>query len=119
SVSLIQESARRGASVLKQVLTFARGIEGERVTIDPRHLIEEMVDIARKTFPKTVEITGSYPEEVRTIHGDPTQLHQVLLNLSVNARDAMPNGGSLVIAAENIEINDKGAATLPGATVGP
>src|SRR5205823_910114 len=62
AISLIEESAQRGASIVKQVLTFARGIEGERVLIKPNHLIEEMIDIARKTFPKSVEIRGQYPE---------------------------------------------------------
>jgi PAS domain S-box-containing protein len=116
---LIEESARRGAGVVKQVLTFARGIEGERVTINPRHLIEEMIDIARKTFPKSIEIGGRFLEDVRSIEGDPTQLHQVLLNLCVNARDAMPNGGSLTLAAENVDVDENYASMMPGAEIGP
>jgi PAS domain S-box-containing protein len=119
AVSLIEESARRGAGIVKQVLTFARGVEGERVTINPRHLIEEMVDIARKTFPKSIQISGRYPEDLWSIDGDPTQLHQVLLNLSVNARDAMPNGGSLVLVAENLNVDEGYAAMIPGAKIGP
>jgi PAS domain S-box-containing protein len=119
AISLIEDSAQRGASVVKQVLTFARGIEGERVLIQPTHLIEEMIDIARQTFPKSIELTGRYPEDLWTIQGDPTQLHQVLLNLSVNARDAMPNGGSLTLAAENFTIDENYAAMTPDARVGP
>jgi PAS domain S-box-containing protein len=119
AISLIEDSAQRGASVVKQVLTFARGIEGERVLIQPTHLIEEMIDIARQTFPKSIELTGRYPEDLWTIQGDPTQLHQVLLNLSVNARDAMPNGGSLTLAAENFTIDENYAAMTPDAKVGP
>lgn len=119
AISLIEESARRGAEVVKQVLTFARGIEGERVTISPRHLIDEMVDIGRKTFPKSIEISDRYPEELWSIQGDPTQLHQALLNLAVNARDAMPNGGSLILAAENIDVDEGYAAMTPGAQIGP
>ena len=117
-ISLIEESARRGSSIVKQVLTFARGVEGERVLINPRHLIDEMVEIARKTFPKSIEVTGQYPEHPWSINGDPTQLHQVLLNLSTNARDAMANGGSLVLAAENLEVDDNYAAMMPGAKAG-
>jgi PAS domain S-box-containing protein len=117
-ISLIEESARRGSSIVKQVLTFARGVEGERVLINPRHLIDEMVEIARKTFPKSIEVTGQYPEYPWSISGDPTQLHQVLLNLSTNARDAMAHGGSLVLAAENLEMDDNYAATMPGAKAG-
>jgi len=117
-ISLIEESARRGSSIVKQVLTFARGVEGERVLINPRHLIDEMVEIARKTFPKSIEVTGQYPEHPWSISGDPTQLHQVLLNLSTNARDAMAHGGSLVLAAQNLEVDDNYAAMMPGAKAG-
>ena len=118
-VSLIEESARRGVNIVKQVLTFARGVEGERVMIDPKHLIHEMSDIARQTFPKSIEIKDQYPEDLWTIQGDPTQLHQVLLNLSVNARDAMPNGGSITIGAENFNVDEHYASMTPGALAGP
>ncbi len=118
AISLIEDSARRGAGVVKQVLTFARGVEGERVLINPSHLIEEMVDIARKTFPKSIEVTSRYPEDIWSIQGDPTQLHQVLLNLSVNARDAMQNGGSLVIWAGNFYLDEHYASMAAEAKVG-
>ncbi len=119
AINLIDQSARRGASVVKQVLTFARGIEGKRVVINPRHLLEETVDISRRTFPKSIELRTHYPEDLWSIEGDPTQLHRVLLNLSVNARDAMPNGGSIVFAAENVDLDESYAATMPGAKKGP
>ena len=119
ALSLIEESARRGSAVVKQVLTFARGVEGERVPIKPSHLIEEMVDIARQTFPKSIEVSSHYPEDLWSIEGDPTQLHQVLLNICVNARDAMPSGGALVIAAENFNVDEHYASMTPEAKVGP
>jgi PAS domain S-box-containing protein len=118
-ISLIEENARRGCSIVKQVLTFARGIEGEHVTINPRHLIDEMADIARKTFPKSIDVRQHYPERPWPINGDPTQLHQVLLNLCVNARDAMANGGSLVLDLENFNVDENYAAMTPGAKPGP
>ncbi len=118
ALSLIEESAQRGANVVKQVLTFARGVEGERVSIKPSHLIQEIVDIARKTFPKSIEITSRYPEDLWSIQGDPTQLHQVLLNISVNARDAMPAGGKLALVSENFTVDEQQAAMTPGATPG-
>jgi two-component system, cell cycle sensor histidine kinase and response regulator CckA len=118
TLKLIETSALRGAAIVNQVLTFARGVEGERVLIKPNHLIDEMIDIAKKTFPKNIEISSKYPEDLWTIQGDPTQLHQVLLNLCVNARDAMPNGGALVIWAENINVDQNYAAMMPGATPG-
>jgi PAS domain S-box-containing protein len=118
-ICLIEESARRGANVVKQVLTFARGIEGERVVINSSHLIQEMIDIAQNTFPKTIELRSQYSEDIWLVQVDPTQLHQVLLNLSVNARDAMPNGGRLTIGAENFEVDELCASTTPGAKPGP
>jgi PAS domain S-box-containing protein len=118
ALDLIMASARRGAAVIKQVLTFARGIEGGRVAINPNHLIDEMADIARNTFPKSIEIMTETPKDLWSIEGDPTQLHQVLLNLSVNARDAMPKGGLLTLAVENVDIDETFAATMPEAKVG-
>jgi PAS domain S-box-containing protein len=118
-VSMIEESAKRGANVVKQVFTFARGIEGERVAIKPSHLIQEMIDIAEQTFPKSIEMSSRYSEDLWSIKCDPTQVHQVLLNLSVNARDAMPKGGSLTIGAENFDVDEHYAAMTPGAKPGP
>jgi len=118
-VSMVEESGRRGAEIVKQVLTFARGVEGERVKINPRHLIDEMADIARKTFPKSIRITSGSAENLWPIEGDPTQLHQVLLNLAVNARDAMPDGGSLSFAAENFTVDEHYASITPNAEPGP
>jgi hypothetical protein len=118
-VSMIEESGRRGAEIVKQVLTFARGVEGERVKINPRHLIDEIADIARKTFPKSIKIFSGSLEDLWSIEGDPTQLHQVLLNLALNARDAMPDGGSLSFAAENFIVDEHYASITPNAAVGP
>jgi two-component system cell cycle sensor histidine kinase/response regulator CckA len=119
ALALIEESAQRGANVVKQVLTFARGVEGERVSITPSHLVHEMVDIAQRTFPKSIEITSCCPEDLWSLKGDPTQLHQVMLNISVNARDAMPTGGKLDFVLENFVVDKQYAATTPEATPGP
>lgn len=118
-IDTIEMSAERGAQIVKQVLTFARGVEGERVLVDPRHLIKEMAEIAQQTFPKTIVITTRYAERVDLVEGDQTQLHQVLLNLAVNARDAMPTGGKLLISAENLEVDAHYAAMTPDAKPGP
>jgi PAS domain S-box-containing protein len=118
-LSTMEACAQRGADVVKQVLTFARGVEGERVTINPSHLVEEVIDIAKKTFPKSVQVSGRYPEDLWPVEGDPTQLHQVLLNLFVNARDAMPAGGALAILAENFPVDEHYATMTPGAKTGP
>ena len=118
-LDLIEQSARRGSAIVKQVLTFARGIEGEHVSIQPSYLVQEMCDIAQRTFPKSIQIRSQYAEDLWSLQGDPTQLHQVLLNLAVNARDAMPNGGLLTIGVENFQIDEQYASLTPGAKAGP
>jgi PAS domain S-box-containing protein len=100
-------SARRGAETVKQILSFARGVAGELVVLQIAHLVGELVQLARDTFPKSIHIKTRIAEGIRPIIGDVTQLHQVLLNLCVNARDAMPNGGTLSIEAANIILEEK------------
>ena len=106
----IEVSAKRGADIVRQVLSFARGLEGQRVEIQPKHLIRELEKIIKDTFPKDIRLHFEIPREVWTILGDPTQVHQVLLNLCVNARDAMPNGGTLAIEIQNCELDAHYAA---------
>jgi len=97
----IEVSARRGADIVRQVLSFSRGLEGERVEVQPAHLLKDLEIIIKDTFPKDIRLQFFIPSDTWTILGDPTQVHQIVLNLCVNARDAMPDGGSLTIAVEN------------------
>lgn len=115
----IASSARRGADMVGQVLSFARGMEGRRVEIHPRQLILELETILRDTFLKKIEVEVRADRDLWTIHGDPTQLHQVLLNLCVNARDALPGGGKISIVAGNVEIDGSFAAMNLEANEGP
>jgi two-component system cell cycle sensor histidine kinase/response regulator CckA len=105
-LAMLQVSAERGASMVKQVLSFARGVEGERITLQPGHLIKEIVKILKDTLPKSIEVEFEGGEDLSVVAGDATQLHQVVMNFCVNARDAMPAGGKLIIKADNIEIDD-------------
>jgi len=105
-LELIQTNALRGSEMIRQVLSFARGVEGDYTTLQPSHLIKEIVRILTDTFPKNIEIRFSLAPGLWPVSGDATQLHQVLMNLCVNARDAMPEGGKLRIEAENIEIDE-------------
>jgi two-component system, cell cycle sensor histidine kinase and response regulator CckA len=118
-LSIIESSAERGAGIVKQVLTFARGVEGERVLLQPKHLVSELAKIMAQTFPRNIDIQPNFSQDLWTVSGDATQLHQVLLNLCVNARDAMPNGGTLAVCAENVEVDDHFASMNPGAQLGP
>ena len=117
-LNIVEGSAERGAGIVKQVLTFARGVEGERVLLQPKHLISELSKIMAQTFPRNIDIQTNLPTELWTISGDATQLHQVLLNLCVNARDAMPDGGTLDVAAENVTVDEQLARMNPGAQLG-
>jgi PAS domain S-box-containing protein len=106
----IEISARRGADIVRQVLSFARGLEGKRIEIQPKHLLKDLESIIKDTFPKDIRLRFSLPGGIWTILGDPTQVHQILLNLCVNARDAMPTGGNLTVAVENAVIDEQYAA---------
>ncbi len=111
-------SARRGAEMVKQVLTFARGQEGERSALQLSQPIGEMQKIIRETFPKSIELEIDIEERLWPIFGDATQWHQVLLNLCVNARDAMDQGGKISIAACNVILAATEVKRLLGANPG-
>ncbi|MEP6671309.1 MAG: PAS domain S-box protein [Chthoniobacter sp.] len=111
-------SARRGADMVRQVLSFARGLEGQRTLIRPLQLMKEIQRIARDTFPKDITVHVSAPDDTWSLLGDPTQLHQVLLNLCVNARDAMAQGGRLNLSAANFRIDAQFAGMHPDAQPG-
>ncbi|MBR8833414.1 MAG: PAS domain S-box protein [Stigonema ocellatum SAG 48.90 = DSM 106950] len=104
-LKILESSAKRGADLVKQILSFTRGMEGSRTNVQVRHLLSDVVQIARRTFPKSIETQSNIVPDLWMVVGDATQLHQVLMNLIVNARDAMPDGGSLNISAENLWID--------------
>ena len=119
-VALIKASAERGAGIVKQLLTFVRGGDGERLPVDLGPLIREVANVARKTFPKTIKTEYQIEPGLQIVRADPTQLHQVLMNLCINARDAMPDGGTLRITAKNspdanvlIQVKDTGTGMPP------
>ncbi len=115
---ILINNAKRGANLVKQVLSFTRGMEGDRTLVQPKHLINEIKQVVRETFPKTIQVTDEIPQSLWMIPGDPTQLHQVVMNLCVNARDAMPNGGELTISATNFTVDENYAQMHLDAEVG-
>src|SRR5215813_3970119 len=117
-LTILQKSAEHGSELVKQVLEFARGVEGEQIFLQPRHLIREVMRILKDTFPKDIEVGFLANEDLVVIAGDATQLHQVLMNLCVNARDAMPHGGKLSIRAESAQIDESYARMNMEARVG-
>lgn len=103
----LEASANRAKALIRRMLMFARGFDGERVAVDMSRLVREIAAICRETFPKNLNVTADIPSCLWRVRGDPTQLHQVLLNLCVNARDAMPNGGKLELVAKNLTLDDQ------------
>jgi PAS domain S-box-containing protein len=118
TIEMMLASANYGAEMLKQLLTFARGAEGRRMPLRAQALIEDVERIARGTFPKGIRLRSRVQPDLPLVHGDPTQLHHVLLNLCVNARDAMPNGGTLLLRADAVTVDEAFARKLPGARPG-
>ncbi|MEX2116425.1 MAG: PAS domain S-box protein [Bacteroidota bacterium] len=115
----MEGSAQRGANMVKQILAFARGFSGEFGLLNPKHVIEEVQRFIRETFPKNIELQSQVAKNLWNISGDATQLHQLLINLCVNARDAMPSGGRLTIIAENFVVDDTYAQMHAGLKSGP
>ncbi|MBE7498255.1 MAG: PAS domain-containing protein [Verrucomicrobiaceae bacterium] len=104
-INSLETSANRGADMVKQILGFARGVECSRVLLRPQDVLMEIEQLLHETFPKSILISCEWEAEPWQMEGDPTQLNQVLLNLCVNARDAMPDGGELSISLRNILID--------------
>ncbi|NQX02276.1 response regulator, partial [bacterium] len=118
-LAVLRSSAQHGADMVRQVLSFARGVDGRRIELQIRHLVQEVESIANDTFLKHIEVRTLLPNDLWTVVGDPTQIHQVLLNLCVNARDAMPGGGTLTLSAKNHLLDAHHAALHFEAKAGP
>ncbi|MDP2053924.1 MAG: ATP-binding protein [Acidobacteriota bacterium] len=112
-LAMIGASTSRGAEMVQQVLSYARGVEGRRIEIDPATLVADVVRIARDTLPKTIDLRTRVEPGLPPLLGDPTQCHQVLVNLCVNARDAMPAGGQLTISAALARLDESRDVNLP------
>ena len=115
----IESSAKRGAEIIKQVLLFSRGLEGRRMPVNIKHLADGVARVATQTLPKNLAIESRVPENTSLVAGDPLQLHQMLLNLCINAGEAMPQGGCMIIAASNVTLDAASDAMHRGASPGP
>jgi two-component system cell cycle sensor histidine kinase/response regulator CckA len=109
----------RGADLIRQILTFARGVQGERVPVQMRHIVRDTREVILQTMPKSVELDADIPNDLWMVTGDATQLQQVFMNLCLNARDAMPNGGTLSIRARNVLLEEGDIASNLGLAAGP
>ena len=118
-LKLLRVSADRGSSIVRQLLAFSRGQETERTELHVHHLLKEMLQLANETFPKNIQFTSQPDPDLWRVIGDVTQIHQVLLNLCVNARDAMPTGGALNLKAHNFQADTVFCQIRPEVQPGP
>lgn len=118
-IDMIEVSAKRGSEIVKQILGFARGKEGSRSAIRLETLVNEVSEFLQETFPKSIRVETTIPPGLWTVSANATHLHQVLLNLCINARDAMPDGGTLKLTAENLFLDEQYVLLSPGVGVGP
>jgi PAS domain S-box-containing protein len=118
-LGVLETSALHGAGLIRQVLAFARGVEGERNDLQPHLVIRDVIQLLGETLPRSIAIETNVPGDLALVRSNSTHLGQVLMNLCVNARDAMPNGGVLTVSARNVVVEETLARQHPGARSGP
>jgi PAS domain S-box-containing protein len=104
-LDIVEQSSARGAALVRQMLSFARGQVGEKKLVQVAHILREILDLANSTFPKAIRIEAHLENDLWPVMSDPSQIHQIFLNICVNARDAMPDGGVLTISASNLTLS--------------
>jgi two-component system cell cycle sensor histidine kinase/response regulator CckA len=117
-ITSLEKSAERGVELVRQILSFAHGAANSQQVVQIQHLMKDALSVTNDTFPKNIRVIENIPANLWPIMADPTQIHQVILNLCVNARDAMEGGGTLSIGAENCLLDDVSARKIEGAHAG-
>jgi signal transduction histidine kinase/CheY-like chemotaxis protein len=116
-LTTIEKNAERGAALVRQILAFVHGTGGRRHLVQAKHVVVELASMISETFPRTIKLEQSIATHPWPVIANPTQLHQVLLNFCVNARDAMPQGGTVGLRLSNCTL-DPAAAGLPEGRAG-
>jgi len=117
-LEVLEASTKHGAGLIRQVLAFSRGSEGERSDIQPKIVIKEVIKLLGETLPRSIEIQADFAPDLQTVQSNSTELGQIVMNLCVNARDAMPNGGQLTINASNVILDESTVQPYPWAKPG-
>ena len=119
TLRMMEHGIVRGADMIRQVLSFARGSDSEHVLLDTHDLLDEFSSFCHEALPSRIRLTNRFGRQLPPILGDSTQLMQVLINLATNARDAMPSGGTLTLDAMEegewvrISVTDTGDGMTP------
>ena len=103
----IYQAGKRGADLVRSLLTFSRKVETKYVPVNLNQEITQVQHLLSRTIPKTIKIDLHLSGNLESIKADPSQIGQVLMNLGVNARDAMPDGGTLTIETANIQLDEE------------
>jgi len=113
-LDLLDNSAKRGVNLVRQILEFTRGIDRDEVSVHVKGILKEIHVFAKTTFPKSIAVVlVPVPQDAWVILGNPTQIHQVILNIGVNAKDAMPDGGTITMSTHNVMVSRDTHPTLP------
>lgn len=117
-IDILYRSAKRGSDIVNQILSFARGQEGKRGILLLKHSLQEIHELVQNTFPRSIQVETLISPDLWMIEGNATRIHQVLINLCVNARDAMPEGGKLTLNASNLRIDESYVQVSADAHIG-
>src|SRR6185369_15326712 len=112
-------SAMHGAALVQQLLAFARGADGQRARVDAAQTIRDLEGLVRQSLPRSIQFSVQLDPALWSLQADVTQFKQVLINLCLNARDAMPAGGVIKLIAQNVTVGSALARLNPGAQPGP
>jgi PAS domain S-box-containing protein len=118
-VPMLAKSAAHATGIVRQLLTFARGARAEKVELDPAATVRELGELLGSVLPKNITLKLAVEADLPKVEADPTQLQQILLNLCVNARDAMPRGGTMEIQIASARLEREPAETHWGAPFAP
>jgi PAS domain S-box-containing protein len=115
----ISAAAQRAAGLTRQLLTFSRVDQGEVAVLDPNVVATDVCNVLRRTLPATIEVVCKLEPDAWPVRCDTARLDQVLMNLAVNARDAMPDGGTLTIETSNTDLDELSAGSRLSLGPGP
>jgi PAS domain S-box-containing protein len=118
-VELVRKTADRAASLTQQLLAFSRKQMLQPRVLDLNGVVAGMAQMLKPLIGETIDLVTSLDPILGRVKADPAQIEQIVMNLAVNARDAMPQGGRLTIETSNVELDSAFVETHPGAGVGP